>query len=48
MKTFNVIDKDSDFVGTVGAETEEAAITFVENLKGRRLYAELVEEEDES
>ena len=46
MKTFNVIDKDSDFVGTVSAESEEAAIKFVKNLKNARLYAEEVEDEE--
>lgn len=44
MKTYNVIHKDSDFVGTVSANSEEEAVRFVENLKGARLYAEQAED----
>ena len=47
MKTFNVIDKNSDFVATLSAETPEEAIKFCEELEGKSLYAELIDEEED-
>ena len=43
MKTYNVIDKDTDFVGTISAKSEDEAVEFVRNLKSHRLYAEELE-----
>ena len=45
MKTYNVIDKNSDLVCTVGADSEEEAIKLIPILvKQGRFYAEEIEE----
>ena len=45
MKTFNVIDKNSDLVCTIGAESEEEAIKLIKIAANEgNLYAEECEE----